>query len=523
MSDEIKRVVVVGGGTAGWLTASLLAAKLNANEPGAPTVTLVESPDAPIIGVGEGTWPTMRETLRRIRLPETEFLAQCDAAFKQGSRFDGWVSGAANDRYLHPFTPPISGAAVDVHAAWRAKYASLPFADAVCMQGEVCTHDLAPKQEAMPDYEGALNYAYHLDANKLAALLARHGVEKLGVRHILDHVTGVESAENGDIAGVQTRANGLIAGDLFIDCTGLQSLLLGRHFGVGLIEKNSVLFNDSALAVQVPIDPSDPIASQTISTAHAAGWIWDIGLPTRRGIGLVYSSAFLTDEAAHATLEAYVAAKTRSTSLAGLSVRKITFQSGYRSEFWRGNCVAVGLSAGFIEPLEASAIVMIELSARFLADNFPRDQMMMGLMQRRFNELFSYRWGRIVDFLKLHYCLSARAEPYWRANREEASMPARLTELLQLWRRQPPTPQDFPQIEEIFQAASYQYILYGMGFETKPSPSFRPDQVRELLAQFDLLPRRANKLVTALPTNRSLLSGLRRGHVAEPMHLERRT
>src|SRR5262249_13383185 len=151
-------------------------------------------------------------------------------------------------------------------------------------------------------------------------------------------------------------------------------------------------FNDAALAVQVPVDADDPIASQTISTAHGAGWIWDIGLPTRRGVGLVYASAFMSDEAAHATLESYVAAKTRVAGLAGLAVRKIGFQSGYRAEFWRGNCVAIGLSAGFIEPLEASAIVMIELSARFLADNFPRDRVMMRLLQPRFNELFSYRW-----------------------------------------------------------------------------------------------------------------------------------
>ena len=323
MIDKINSIVVVGGGTAGWLTASLLAAKLRSNEPGAPSVTLLESPDTPIIGVGEGTWPTIRQTLQRIGLPESKFLIECDAAFKQGSRFDGWVTGAAGDRFLHPFTPPISGAAPDIHACWRIAYKHAPFADAVCMQGEVCTHDLAPKLASMPDYEGALNYAYHLDANKLAALLARHAVEKLGVRHIRDHVTGVESAEDGDIVGVDTRENSLIAGDFFIDCTGLQSLLLGRHFGVKLLKQSSVLFNDAALAVQVPVDPEDPIASQTISTAQAAGWIWDIGLPTRRGIGLVYASSFISDDEAHAALERYVSAATRAGALDGLSVRKI--------------------------------------------------------------------------------------------------------------------------------------------------------------------------------------------------------
>ncbi|HVZ98965.1 MAG TPA: tryptophan halogenase family protein [Caulobacterales bacterium] len=510
MNGAIQRVVVVGGGTAGWLTASILAAKLNAHETGAPSVTLVESPDAPTIGVGEGTWPTIRETLRRIRLPESEFLTQCDASFKQGSRFDGWVSGAANDSYLHPFMPPIGGAASEIHAAWRAACPTMKFADAVCLQGEVCAHDLAPKLSSMPDYEGALNYAYHLDAGKFAALLARHAAEKLGVRHVRDHVTGVESAENGDIKALTTREIGRIDGDLFIDCTGLQSLLLGRHFGVEFIDQRHVLFNDAALAVQAPVEAEDAIASQTISTAHGAGWIWDIGLPTRRGIGLVYASAFMSDDAAHAELERYVSARTRCASLAGLSVRKIPFQSGHRAEFWRGNCLAIGLSAGFIEPLEASAIVMIELSARMLADNFPRDRALMRLVARRFNEVFAYRWGRIVDFLKLHYCLSGCAGAYWDAHRSEETRPARLSELLQLWRWQPPSPQDFPQIEEIFSAASHQYILYGMGYETAPAQSFRRDRAKELLAEFEVLAQRKRKLVAGLPTNRSLLSGLMR-------------
>jgi flavin-dependent dehydrogenase len=524
MIDEINNVVIVGGGTAGWLTAALIAARHPARDDGAPgalSITLIESPDTPSIGVGEGTWPTMRNTLARIGIAEPDFLGACDASFKQGSRFDGWLTGAASDSYLHPFVPPISAAAADVHAAWKTCRPDAPFADAVCVQGEICAQNLAPKLDSMPDYEGALNYAYHLDAAKLAALLTRHSTEKLGVRHIRDHVTGVASAELGDIAGVHTRENGLVAGDFFVDCTGLQSLLLGGHFAVPFRDQSHTLFNDAALAVQVPERPAAPIASQTISTAHDAGWIWDIGLPTRRGIGLVYASAFMSDSEAEASLRAYLTAHAPHASGDGASIRKIAFQSGYRERFWRRNCVAIGLSAGFLEPLEASAIVMIELSAKFLADHFPRDRVAMGILEKRFNELFAYRWGRTVDFLKLHYCLSRRAEPYWQANCDEKSIPERLGELLRLWARQPPSALDFPHAEEMFPAASHQYVYYGMGGETRVSPSF--DATQRIAREFELLAQRRRKLVAGLPTNRALLSNLNRTEARQEMLLEGQT
>ena len=223
----INRVVIVGGGTAGWLAACLIAARADPAAEAPVNVTLVESPDIPTIGVGEGTWPTMRRTLERIGIAEADFLVACDASFKQGSRFDGWLTGAADDHYLHPFTPPVSGDPRDLVAAWRADAAGRTFADVVGAQPKVCARDLAPRQRAMPGYAGALNYAYHLDAVKLAALLARHGREKLGVRHLRDHVTQVDMAGNGDIAAVRTRENGAIDGDLFIDCTGHAALLIG--------------------------------------------------------------------------------------------------------------------------------------------------------------------------------------------------------------------------------------------------------------------------------------------------------
>ena len=504
MDTAVTRILIVGGGTAGWLTACRLAA---AATPGALQVTLIESPDLPTIGVGEGTWPTMRRTLERIGIPESEFLVACDASFKQGSRFDGWKTGAGDDRYYHPFVAPPALDPRDLVEGWQQASAGVPFAEAVCAQPKACALDLAPRQRSMPDYAGALNYAYHLDAAKLAALLTKHATQTLGVRHVRDHVTEVVMADNGDVAGVRTRENGAVEADLFVDCTGHAALLIGEKFGVPFVDRSAQLFNDRALAVQVPVAEGSAIASQTIGTAHSAGWIWDIGLPTRRGVGCVYSSVHLSDEAAAETLEAYV--RQTGASLDGLSPRRLTFRSGHRSEFWRGNCVAIGLSAGFLEPLEASAIVLIELSLDALIDNFPATRDAMDVQSKRFNRLFAYRWDRIVDFLKLHYAVSSRSEPYWQEHREAFAIPDSLRDLLRIWRDQPPASYDFPEIDEVFPAASYQYVLYGMGFPPPAAGSIRNGRRSDAAAQLRQVQERARGLTAALPTNRAYLDALR--------------
>jgi len=494
MTKMVERVVIVGGGTAGWLAAARLAAARPAL-----VVTLIEAPDIPTIGVGEGTWPTMRATLAAIGIGEGEFLAACDGSFKQGSRFDRWVSGEAGDRYLHPFTAPPAVPTRDLLAAWQVGAADRSFGAAMTAQAAVCDLDLAPRQRAMPDYQGAANYAYHLDAGKFAALLSGHATRRLGVRHVADHVIGVRRGEGGTVAAVATREHGEISGELFIDCTGHAALLIGGELGVEWIDRSDTLFNDRALAAQVPVAQGSPIASQTISTAHPAGWIWDIGLPGRRGIGCVYASRFMDDDSAEAELRAYIAKVLPDAP--DVPVRRLSFPTGHRARFWQGNCLAIGLSAGFIEPLEASAIVMIELSLNALIDNFPASDAAMSVHAQRFNALFRYRWDRIVEFLKLHYVLSRRSDPYWLAQRDPASVPPRLAEMLALWRDQPPSTWDFPQVDEIFSAESHQYILYGMGYPVPPG-STGGDRALAALAEQR---QRARALVSALPTNRDYL------------------
>jgi tryptophan halogenase len=316
-------------------------------------------------------------------------------------------------------------------------------------------------------------------------------------------VQTVNQHESGDIRSLTTKQAGDIAGDLFIDCTGFAALLLGKTLGVGFKDCSDILFCDTALAVQVPYEtPDAPMQSQTISTAQSAGWIWDIGLPQRRGIGHVYSSRHMSEAQAHESLMNYIGPTHQD-----LRVRKIPIRPGYRETFWKNNCVAVGLAAGFLEPLESSAIVLVELSAKLISEQMPANREVMDIVAARFNEVTHYRWGRIIDFLKLHYVLTQRTDSaFWRENLDPQSIPDRLKHLLHLWKYQSPWFFDeFDRLEEVFPAASYQYVLYGMGFRTQVGPMDNVDSepLASRLMQENITMTR--QMCVQLPKNRDLI------------------
>jgi hypothetical protein len=503
MVKSVQRIVIAGGGTAGWLTACRLGAWSRA-ESRSIEIALIESADIPAVGVGEGTWPTIRDTLAEIGIDEGDFLTASGASFKQGSRFDGWRDGSVDDHYFHPFTPPPPARDPrQLVAGWKASRGQ-PFAAVMTSQYAVAAANLAPRQRSMPSYAGALNYAYHLDAGRFGEMLRRHAVQRLSVTHVSDRITSVEADESGDIAAVLMASGSRIEGDFFIDCTGHSALLIHGHCKSGWVDRSAQLFNDRALAVQVPVEPHSAIASQTISTAHKAGWIWDIALPGRRGIGCVYASRFADDSEAEQILSDYVASALPDAP--PINPRRLEFPTGHRERFWDRNCLAIGLSSGFVEPLESSAIVLIELSLKALVENFPSNRATMPILAERFNQLFSQRWERIAEFLKLHYVLSERAEPYWQAHRDPETFPERLAGLLELWKQQPPSAYDLPLAEEIFPAASYQYVYYGMGGAAPPGT---PEPSATMKAQLDQMMQRSRSLLAALPTNRAYLDALK--------------
>lgn len=512
MNNPVKKIVIVGGGSAGWLTAGIIAADHIVNKETGVEVILIESPDIATIGVGEGTWPSMRTTLKKMGISETQFMRECDASFKQGSKFINWIKGDG-EFYYHPFTLPEKYSEINLAEHWLPFKNKISFSDAVCPQSFLSDRHLAPKQMSTPEYAGVMNYGYHLDAGKFAILLKKHCIDVLGVTHISDNVVQVNSAESGDIASLGTRDHGDIAGDLFIDCTGFASLLIGQHYQIPFKEERKVLFNDSALAVQVPyVNPEGDIESCTQSTATASGWIWDIGLPTRRGIGHVYSSAYTTDEQAVQILRKYLEPSLGKAAVEKLSPRKLTFNPGYREKFWHKNCVAVGISVGFIEPLEATALVLIESSARMISEQLPANRSVMDIVANRFNDRFAHHWKKIIEFLKLHYVLTQRTDSqYWRDHCNPDTMPESLKELLELWKYQLPWIYDTTQVGEMFPSASFQYVLFGMDPQNNYAESDRrnhkerAEMAREL---FDENVKKTKQLVERLPSNRELLKRL---------------
>jgi tryptophan halogenase len=507
----VRHIVIVGGGSAGWIAAARIAARNAKAGSEAVTVTLIESATQPTIGVGEGTWPTMRNTLAKIGITETEFIRGADAAFKQGARFVGWTHGTPDDAYYHPLNPPVGAGEMNLSPHWVAlsemEGGVGSFADCVDFQGALCDRGLAPKLITHPEYSGMANYAYHLDAGRFATLLRDHAVKRLRVRHIVGDVVGVEQAANGDIRRLKLDAEKEVHGDLFVDCSGFKAILIGGVYKVPLRERSNILFADRALAMQVPYPSADsPIVCHTVATAQDAGWIWDIGLWTRRGIGYVYSSAHTTDDAAEQTLRHYIGPAAHD-----LQARKIHLNTGHREIFWQNNCVAVGLSAGFLEPLEASALMLIEISMDAIADRLPRTRRAMTVLAKQFNETFNHHWDRVIEFLKLHYVLTRRTDTaFWRDNVDPASIPDSLQERLELWRMHPPAAQDFTFAREVFSWPSYQYILHGMKYPTRyaelPTIATERPAAERWLGRAGAL--RADAL-RRLPEHRSLLGKIR--------------
>ena len=511
MSSPIKDIVVLGGGTAGWLTAAVIAAEhcVQQRSEKSFSVTLLESPDVPTLGVGEGTWPSMRNTLKKIGVRETDFIRECDASFKQGTFFKSWRCGAG-DTYAHPFTIPHRYQEANPALWWRETRPDADFAESVCPQASLLAGDLAPKDITTPEYAFNANYGYHLDAGKFAGFLRKHATTVLGVRHLCTRVISVNASPTGDIASLETDSLGAISGDLFIDCSGSRALLLGDHYGIDLVAQDHILFNDTALAVQLDYpDPQAPIASATLATAQSAGWIWNIGLPTRRGVGYVFSSHHVSVDHAEIAMRDYLGSLAPAEITKNLSPRQINFQPGYRAKFWHKNCVAIGMSAGFIEPLEASALVLVEKFAGFVAEELPSNRTVMDVIAKRFNRKFSQQWSSIIDFLKLHYAVSERQDSqYWKDHRLRTTQPESLRENLARWRHQAPWHHEAVNVDDLFPSASFQYVLYGMGFSTAVASTDRRSQNKSTDWAGRLFAESAAqqaKFQQSMPSNRALL------------------
>lgn len=498
---NIEKIVIVGGGTAGWLAANHLGKQFK-NNPNV-SITLIESPDIPPIGVGEGTVPNIRKTLAGFGISETEFIRRCDVTFKQSIKFANWMdkSNYGENNYFHHLFDVPSKFGEDLSAHWFNTGKKQPYADMVSPQHNACELNKAPKSITTPEYQGALGYAYHLNAAKFAVLLSENAISKYGVKHVKANVDNALLNEEGDISVLVTKELGELAFDFYIDCTGFQSLLIDKVLKVPFVSKAKELLVNKAIVVQVPTEKNAEIPPYTLATAHQAGWIWDIALTNRRGVGFVYSSKHMDDAVAETKLDKYLGGK-----LHELNYRTIPMKVGHREKFWHKNCVVLGLAQGFLEPLEASSILLTDFAAGFLAERFPKSKADMGALEKRFNHVMGYAWDRVVDFVKLHYCISDRSDSsFWLDNKKENTIPDTLKERLNLWQQFIPQKEDFFSKFEVFDYDNYLYLLYGMHYQTKLESN--DESYNEKALKHEKMINQAKKhFQTELPGHRELIN-----------------
>jgi 2-polyprenyl-6-methoxyphenol hydroxylase-like FAD-dependent oxidoreductase len=422
-----QHIAIVGGGTAGWMTACLLRQRWR--ERGI-AVSLVESAEIGTVGVGEGSTPYLRRFFATLGIAERDWMPVCDATYKCGIRFPGWSSVPGYESYVHPFFNEADrelGNLFFTNACLRRRGQA---ADAnpqdFFLAAELARQRLAPLyRQAGP----GTDYAYHFDAGKLGAFLRTHATG-LGVRHVVDTVARVERLENGDIAALQLSSGERIAADLFVDCSGFKGLLINEALGEPFLPYRDNLFNDHAIAIATPLVEGEDIPSETVSAALRHGWAWQLPLTTRHGNGYVYSSDFVSDDEAERELREHLGAAAE-----GATARRLRMRVGRVERHWSRNCVAIGLAQGFIEPLEATALMLIQFSvegfiAALEADGFGRGR--QDAYNRRVNEMFE----GVRDYVVAHYQLNTRRDTdYWRANRAHRRISDRLASLLDVWDR----------------------------------------------------------------------------------------
>ena len=480
------RVVICGGGTAGWLAAAALSKQLGP----LLDLALVESEAIGTVGVGESTIPTARTFHQMAGIDERAFMRAAKATFKLGISFEDW--GAIGERYIHSFgevgRPTWMGGFQHMWLQARADGLDAPLDD-------FCFELRAARENRFATGENArINYAYHLDAVAYAAFL-RTQCEARGVRRLEGRIVEVRRhGDSGLIDAVRLEDGREVAGDLFIDCTGFVALLIGKTLGAEYEDWSHWLSTDSALAVQTTA--TEPARPYTRAIAHRAGWRWKIPLQHRVGNGLVYERAEMSDDEAHALLMSSIEGE------AMVEPRVIRYRAGRRKDAWRGNCVALGLSSGFVEPLESTSIHLIMIGVTRLLQLFPFNGMNPALAIR-YNALAEIELERIRDFVVLHYHLTRRDDsPFWTRVRD-MPVPDTLSQRMALFREDAHAYQGEG---DLFRVDSWVQVMLGQGLEPRGRHRMgsmaQPGQLRQALADLE---RNIGQAVARLPSHQAFL------------------
>jgi len=460
--SDIQSIVIVGGGTAGWLAACYLQRTLGAARQSPLPVTLIEPPQIASTGADIATVPTLRNTLQALGLPERALFTAADATLTNGIRFNGWRHGgdAAEDSFDHPFDmpQPFHGFAATAH--WlnllQRGLTQQPMAQACTVQTALFDGHQSPKLMDSPDYQAPVSYGYHLDAARLAMLLQQTALVR-GVRHVQGEVVRVHRGEQG-IESVELADGRRFEASFFIDCTGSRSLLLQQALGVPWVSHADWLPCDRIVSLPLAhAEAHGALRSYTAVTAQAAGWTWEMDLQSRRGTGHVYASRFCSDDEALQTLR-----DLNQGHRALAEPRLQQLRVGHAARAWEQNCLALGAAGGFIEPLESTGLYLVEWMLQLFVDHVAPAGNGDGC-RARVNRVFSDFHEELRDFIVAHYALSQRRDtPFWRACTEAAALPPRLAELLALWDSKVPTPTDLDRRLSLFGVANWSYVLAGL-------------------------------------------------------------
>ncbi len=420
----VRRIVIVGGGSAGWMVAMILARSLIAK---GVAISVLESPAVGIIGVGEGSTPWLRGFFDGLGIEEAEWMPACDATYKCGITFAGWSTKPGFESYFHPFASMLDNLTMTqfVHnAEARINGADVhAHPNRFFIASRLAERRLAPKPDSNFPFD--IWHGYHFDSVLLGQFLHKKALER-GVTYRACHLSHATLDSEGAIAAVVTAEGESIAADVFIDCTGFAGLLIDKALKTPFVSFANNLFNDAAVAMPTPIGTSIP--SETVSTALKHGWAWQIPLTSRFGNGYVYSSQACSADQAEAELRERLGLLDSPTP-----ARHLKMKIGRVTQHWNKNCLAVGLSQGFIEPLEATALLFIQQTAATFLDFLERGDLGEAA-HAAFNKIVNDRFEGTRDYIVTHYKTNSRSDTeYWRANAANLNLSDPLKQLLSAW------------------------------------------------------------------------------------------
>lgn len=482
----MKKIIIVGGGTAGWMAAMLFAKQwVNNNF----VIKLIESTEIGIIGVGEGSTPALKQFFDQLDIAESEWMPACNATYKSGIRFDGWSHRSGFPSYFHPFASLLDkhSLSIFIHNA-QSRLKGLDVCatpDRFFIANLVAKNCLAPKPPENFPFD--MLYGYHFDSGLLGKFLKEKSVA-LGVQHQLAKIVGIEQSETGDIQSIKTDQNETISGDFFIDATGFSSLLLQKTLGVSFNSYQSNLLNNAAVTIPSAIGASIP--SETQSIALKNGWAWKIPLTNRFGNGYVYSSDFCSPDEAELELRQHL-----QLIDTDVEVRHLKMKVGHVEHHWYKNCLAVGLSQGFIEPLEATALFLVQQTLGYFIDYFEKGSFTPA-HQTEFNNRINQYFEGTRDYIVTHYKTSDRKDTdYWRENTENIqNISPVLQQIYSCWMSGGDLSRELEKLKvtQYYSVPSWYCIMAGMGIFPTHEKLRKPKEKEETynLATLDEFLRR---------------------------------